>query len=147
MFLAQGFDFVAFAVSSARARARARARLAKASRDPKSLAVVRRRIAARDGREKLVTDHRAENGPRASLKRPSSSALPDTSSDSKRVNSMVDVEAAEVRGECSLGLAQSSMKMWKSVVASSDVEFFRHGVSDAQRVSFPCLVCDETVFC
>ena len=77
----------------------------------------------------------------------SSSALdgpttPDTSSDTKRLNSMVDVDAAEVRGECSLGLAQSSMKMWKSVVASNDVEFFRHGVSDAQRVSFslPCLL-------
>ena len=51
---------------------------------------------------------------------------------------MIEVEAVEVRGECSQGLAQSSMKMWKSVVVSSDVEFFRHGVSDAQRVSSSC---------
>ena len=95
----------------------------------------RSRIAAWNVWDKSDTGHLAKSGPRASLKRPSSLALSDTSSDLKRANSMIEVEAVEVRGECSQGLAQSSMKMWKNVMASSDVEFFRHGVSDAQRVS------------
>ena len=105
-----------------------------------SLAVIHSRIAAQNVRENSDADHSAESGPRASLKQPSSSALPDMSSDLKRANSMIELEAVEVKGECSQGLAQSSMKMWKGIVASSDVEFFRHGVSDAQRVSSLCLI-------
>ena len=53
-------------------------------------------------------------------------------------NSMIELEAMEVRWECSQGLAQSLIKMWKGIVASSDVEFFRHDVYDAQRVSSLC---------
>ena len=104
------------------------------------MAAICSRIPTRNGREKSSAGHLAKSGPRVSLKRSSSSALPDMSSDSKRANSMIEAEAVEVREECFQGLAQSLLKMLKGIVASSDVEFFRNGVSDAQRVSSLCFI-------
>ena len=53
---------------------------------------------------------------------------------------MIEVEVVEVRSECSQELEQLPLKMWKGIMSSGDVEFFRNGVSDAQRVSFPLLI-------
>ena len=120
--LVRALIFVVFVASSIRATARAR--LARSSRDSKSLAAIHSRIATWNGKENSDASYLGGSGPRASLKRPSSLALSDAPSDPKRANLMIEAEAVEVRGECSQGLAESPLKIWKGIVTSCDVEYF-----------------------
>ena len=50
---------------------------------------------------------------------------------------MIEEEALQVKGECSQGLHESPLKVWNGIVSGNDVEFFRNGVSNVQRLSFP----------
>ena len=61
--------------------------------------------------------------------------LPDERSESKRVNSAVELEERESRADCFRHLEESPLFWWKGVVSKSDIAFFQAGVTDAQRVS------------
>jgi len=100
------------------------------------MAEIRSRVA-----DRKVREERAETAgpvgpePRASLKRASTSAPPDERSEPKRVNSAVELEAMESRGDYFRHLEESPLSWWKGVVSKSDIAFFQAGVTDAQRVS------------
>ena len=59
----------------------------------------------------------------------------DERSESKNVNSAVELEARESRADCFRHLKESPLSYWKGVVLKSDIAFFQEGVTDAQRVS------------
>ena len=100
------------------------------------MAEIRTRAADRKAREERVeTAGPVGPEPRASLKRASTSAPPDERSEPKRVNSAVELEAIEARGDCFRHLKGSPLSWWKGVVSKSDIAFFQVGVTDAQRVS------------
>jgi hypothetical protein len=106
------------------------------SRDPELMAEIRSRVADRKARgERVETSGVAEPEPRASLKRASTSAPPDERSEPKKVNSVVELEAIEARGDCFCHLEGSPLSWWKGVVSKSDIAFFQAGVTDAKRVN------------
>ena len=51
------------------------------------------------------------------------------------MNSAVELEAMESRGDYFRHLEESPLSWWKGVVSKSDIAFFQAGVTDAQRVS------------
>ena len=65
-----------------------------------------------------------EQDSRVSLERASASVLPDERTESKRVNSAVEIEARESQAECFRHLEESPLSWWKGVVSKSDIAFF-----------------------
>ena len=85
----------------------------------------------------------ARNEAISSNKRPSSSASLGSPSGHKRthtstvsdsLDSMLLAEAAELRDQCSRGILETSLRDFKGLLTTSDLEHFQNGIGDARKV-------------
>ena len=100
------------------------------------MAEIRSRVADhRTQEDHIEATYSVGQDSRASLKRASTSVLPDEGTESKRVNSIVEMEIRESRAECFRHREESPLSWWKDVVSKGDIAFFQAGFTDARRVS------------
>ena len=50
------------------------------------------------------------------------------------MDSMLLAEAAELSGQCSEGILETSLRDFKGLLTTSDLEYFQNGISDARKV-------------
>ena len=114
-------------------------RLASASRNSERMAEIRSRVADRRAREdRAEATCPVEQEPCASLKKASASVPSDERSESRRVNSAMELEAMESRADCFRHLEESPLSWWKGVVSKSNIAFFQAGVPLFLTIAFVC---------
>ena len=53
---------------------------------------------------------------------------------SDSLDSMLLAEAAELRDQCSRGILETSLRDFKCLLTTSDLEHFQNGIGDARKV-------------
>ena len=120
-------------------RDRSRARVPRVALTAEAVVAAHSRVEAHRGESSV----HARNEAVSSNKRPSSSISLGSPSGLKRahtsaapdgMDSMLLVEVAELRGQCSQGILETSLRDFKGLLRTSDLEYFQNGISDARKV-------------